>query len=91
MSFRFDNPTPFVSLEEIEAAQEIINRQKKQELNKAKHLLRDLKHKTSIPKDQWVIHKSHCCFEHGCKYGDKDCPVELAIIDQNYPCEEYNT
>lgn len=23
------------------------------------------------------VHDSHCCPEHGCKYGDADCPVVL--------------
>lgn len=23
------------------------------------------------------VHDSHCCPEHGCKYGDEDCPVVL--------------
>jgi hypothetical protein len=23
------------------------------------------------------VHDSHCCPDHGCKYGDEDCPVVL--------------
>jgi hypothetical protein len=34
------------------------------------------------------VHQSHCCIIHGCKYGDKDCPVENKLIIQTYPCEE---
>jgi hypothetical protein len=26
------------------------------------------------------VHSSHCCVEHGCKYGDADCPVENGKI-----------
>jgi len=42
---------------------------------------------TSIPKEKWGVHRTHCCFEHGCKYGNIDCPVVLGIIKQDYPCE----
>lgn len=43
---------------------------------------------TSIPQENWGVHRTHCCFEHGCKYGDKDCPVELGLIKQDYKCED---
>lgn len=33
------------------------------------------------------VHASHCCFLHGCKYGDDDCPIESGYIKQEYPCE----
>ena len=33
------------------------------------------------------VHASHCCKWHGCKYGDKDCPVVLGKVEQEYPCE----
>ena len=26
--------------------------------------------------DRLGVHNTHCCKEHGCKYGDFDCPVE---------------
>lgn len=42
---------------------------------------------TSIPKEQWGVHKTHCCKNHGCKYGDDDCPVVLNLIFQKYSCE----
>jgi hypothetical protein len=32
-------------------------------------------------------HVRHCCVDHGCKYGDDDCPVERGRIEQEYPCE----
>lgn len=35
-------------------------------------------------------HKScetHCCINHGCKYGHEDCPVENGTIAQAYLCE----
>ena len=43
---------------------------------------------TSIPKEQWGVHRTHCCVEHGCKYGDGDCPVVLGIIAQDCYCED---
>lgn len=30
---------------------------------------------------------SHCCKEHGCKYGFDDCPVVGGTAVQEYPCE----
>jgi len=33
------------------------------------------------------VHKTHCCWLHGCKYGDPDCPVTNGIITQYYLCE----
>lgn len=35
-----------------------------------------------------AVHESHCCEYHGCKYGDKDCPVASSEVKQLYPCEE---
>lgn len=32
-------------------------------------------------------HTSHCCKQHGCKYGNADCPVEFYGYAQEYPCE----
>ena len=43
---------------------------------------------TTIPKEQWGVHENHCCLKHGCKYGDKDCPVEMELTKQIYPCED---
>jgi len=43
---------------------------------------------TSIPKERWGVHETHCCKRHGCKYGDEDCPVELGLIKQRYKCED---
>lgn len=37
------------------------------------------------------VHTEHCCQEHGCKYGDEDCPVVLLIKKQSFPCEECET
>lgn len=45
------------------------------------------KGETTIPKDRWGVHETHCCLKHGCKYGDEDCPVALDLIKQQYPCE----
>lgn len=33
------------------------------------------------------VHTEHCCSEHGCKYGDKDCTVVTGKAPQSYPCE----
>jgi len=33
------------------------------------------------------VHTEHCCSVHGCKYGEKDCPVALGLQKQSYPCE----
>lgn len=33
------------------------------------------------------VHTEHCCIEHGCKYGDDDCPVATGIKYQSYRCE----
>jgi hypothetical protein len=33
------------------------------------------------------VHVTHCCIVHGCKYGDKDCPVVIATHKQEYLCE----
>lgn len=45
---------------------------------------------TDIPEDRWGVHKSHCCVLHWCKYWKQWCPVELAIIKQDYKCEVCN-
>ena len=34
-----------------------------------------------------AVHAGHCCKWHGCKYGDKDCPVVTGKVDQLYPCD----
>jgi len=33
-------------------------------------------------------HRSHCCKEHGCKYGGQNCPVVKGIVKQDFPCED---
>ena len=45
------------------------------------------KGETTIPKEKWGVHNTHCCSKHGCKYGDEDCPVSIGISKQKYPCE----
>lgn len=32
-------------------------------------------------------HASHCCYQHGCKYGNNDCPVAWGTIKQKFRCE----
>lgn len=36
---------------------------------------------------RWMVHATHCCRIHGCKYGSSDCPVEHLLVEQEYPCE----
>jgi hypothetical protein len=33
------------------------------------------------------VHTEHCCERHGCKYNEKDCPVEFGGVKQSFPCE----
>jgi hypothetical protein len=40
-----------------------------------------------MDKNKYGVHASHCCIEHGCKYGDEDCPVVSGEIKQKYLCE----
>lgn len=40
------------------------------------------------PKEFWGVHKNHCCAKCGCKYGDKDCPVVLGLVEQKYECQD---
>lgn len=43
---------------------------------------------TTIPRDNWGVHETHCCKRHGCKYGEHhNCPVTLGLIKQAYSCE----
>jgi len=37
--------------------------------------------------DHIGVHRTHCCFIHGCKYGVENCPVESGEIEQDYLCE----
>ena len=32
------------------------------------------------------VHAAHCCADHGCKYGDENCPVVLGTTEQRFPC-----
>ena len=42
----------------------------------------------SIEPDRIGVHQTHCCIEHGCKYGNSNCPVELGLVQQTYLCED---
>lgn len=33
-------------------------------------------------------HATHCCWLHGCKYSDDDCPVITGDVKQAYGCED---
>ena len=76
-----------ITKEQFEEAKKLIKQYKTEQLD----LLRTIRGKsttTTISSEYWGVHRTHCCFEHECKYGDKDCPVELGLIKQDYPCEE---
>ena len=32
------------------------------------------------------VHERHCCTEHGCKYGEVNCPVANGQTTQEGPC-----
>lgn len=34
------------------------------------------------------VHGTHCCKEHGCKYGKADCLVASGVVAQEFACEE---
>ena len=34
------------------------------------------------------VHIAHCCVLHGCKYGDKVCPVVQRRAKQEFRCEQ---
>jgi len=38
--------------------------------------------------DDVGVHRTHCCVIHGCKYGDKRCPVAYGQVKQEYICED---
>lgn len=46
-----------------------------------------------MDKEKYGVHISHCCYIHGCKYGDEDCPVVSGEVSQKHLCydcsEEY--
>ncbi|MBP3707114.1 MAG: hypothetical protein J6J36_00695 [Clostridia bacterium] len=35
---------------------------------------------------EYGVHITHCCYIHGCKYGNKDCPVVCGKVVQRYLC-----
>ena len=44
-----------------------------------------------VPEEKYGVHASHCCEEHGCKYGNPDCPVTNGKVKQEYKCESCYT
>ena len=38
--------------------------------------------------DDYKVHASHCCKWHGCRYGDKNCPVVNGEIEQLWLCDD---
>lgn len=42
---------------------------------------------SSVPEDEWGVHRTHCCKKHGCKYGYEYCPVVLGHVKQDHKCE----
>lgn len=78
-----------ITKEQYNESKKLIKQYESEQLD----LLRVIRSKsatTTIPHARWDVHRTHCCFKHGCKYGDKDCPVELGLIKQDYPCEMCN-
>jgi len=43
---------------------------------------------TSISTSEWDLHRQQCCREHGCKFGNDDCPVVVGILMQNQKCDK---
>lgn len=84
--FKKDTKYGKVSMEDYRKAVETIEQYKIEQLEFDR-----IDHKkptnTSIPEERWGVHRTHCCFKHGCKYGDDDCPVEIGLIAQDYLCE----
>ena len=39
-----------------------------------------------VDKSKWGVHEAHCCYIHGCKYGDPDCPVANGLTKQRFLC-----
>lgn len=37
--------------------------------------------------DRVGVHRTHCCTQHGCKYGNVECPVVQGLVKQEFPCE----
>lgn len=37
--------------------------------------------------DDLGVHAAHCCAEHGCRYGEDDCPVVAGRVKQDGPCD----
>lgn len=75
-----------ISVQQFIDAQILIKKYLKQKLSEEKILGRS--NTTSITESDFGVHVTHRCFEHGCKYGDPECPVELGIVDQEYECEQ---
>ena len=42
---------------------------------------------SSVPEDEWGVHRTHCCKKHGCKYDYEYCPVVLGHVKQDHKCE----
>lgn len=50
----------------------------------------DVEYRTSKWENTTVepdVHTEHCCFTHGCKYGDANCTVASGGKPQSSPCE----
>jgi hypothetical protein len=39
------------------------------------------------PESEKDVHTEHCCVDHGCKYGNEDCPVVKETKRQSHACE----
>lgn len=44
-------------------------------------------HRTPIPPKELDSHDTHCCIDHGCKYGHPDCAIAKGLRRQTGLCE----
>ena len=74
---------------ELDDIVELIDYETEKEEREQKIELALSKGETTIPKERWSVHETHCCGIHGCKYGDRDCPVEIGLTT-GIVCEDCN-
>jgi len=69
----------------LEGERLVRSMEEKKMVEEAMETLKQAKLEGSINKEG--THRTHCCVAHGCKYNDRDCPVETGKIKQDYTCE----
>ena len=73
--------------EEYEKALAIVEKYNREQLLASRIERGNNSKESPMPKEYWAVHEGHCCLEHGCKYGDDNCPVALGLTKQKSPCE----